>query len=111
MGRWSFFAKDHCREIMLVDFSDAIFMARKNLADADNALFFMCDLKRLPFRDGFADFLFCLGVLHHLPTPCLDEVRALRRAAPKLLIFLYYALANRPWYFGVLVKIVTAVRF
>src|SRR5690606_4214648 len=99
MGRWSAFAKDRCREIVLVDFSDAIFVARKNLGQAKNALFFMCDLKRLPFRDDFADFLFCLGVLHHLPTPCLEEVRALKRAAPKLLIFLYYALDNRPGYF------------
>src|SRR5207248_1736744 len=24
MGRWSFFAKDHCKEVILVDFSDAI---------------------------------------------------------------------------------------
>jgi SAM-dependent methyltransferase len=110
MGRWSFFARNHCREIMLVDFSDAIFMARKNMIDAKNALFFMCDLKRLPFRDSFADFLFCLGVLHHLPTDCLKEVRALRKAAPRLLIFLYYALDNRPWYFPLLLKTVTAVR-
>jgi SAM-dependent methyltransferase len=110
MGRWSYFAKDHCREIILVDFSDAIFMARKNLAQASNALFFKGDLKQLPFREGFADFLFCLGVLHHLPTPCLEEVRRLKRAAPRLLIFLYYALDNRPWYFRALLQGVTAAR-
>jgi hypothetical protein len=41
-------------------------------------------------------------VLHHLPTPALDEVRALARLAPRLLIFLYYALDNRPrvWQFA-----------
>ena len=110
MGRWSFFAKDHCKEIILVDFSNAIFAARKNLTQASNALFFMCDLKRLPFRDNFADFLFCLGVLHHLPTPCLDEVRALKRTAPRLLIFLYYALDNRPWYYRWLLSGVTGLR-
>jgi SAM-dependent methyltransferase len=110
MGRWSYFLKDACRELILVDFSEAIFMARKNLADSSNALFFMCDLKRLPFRENFADFLFCLGVLHHLPTPCLDEVRRLKSAAPRLLIFLYYALDNRPWYFRALLQGVTALR-
>ena len=110
MGRWSYFAKDHSKEIVLVDFSNAIFAARKNLAQASNALFFMCDLKRLPFRDKFADFLFCLGVLHHLPTPCLDEVRALQRTAPRLLIFLYYALDNRPFYFRWLLAGVTGLR-
>lgn len=110
MGRWSYFAKDFCKEIVLVDFSNAIFMARKNLDLASNALFFKCDLKRLPFRNDFADFLFCLGVLHHLPTSCLNEVRALKRYAPRLLIFLYYALDNRPWYFRALLKLVTAIR-
>jgi SAM-dependent methyltransferase len=110
MGRWSYFAKDHCREIVLVDFSDAIFVARKNLAGAHNALFFKCDLKQLPFRDNFADFLFCLGVLHHLPTPCLVEVRRLERTAPRLLIFLYYALDNRPWHFRSMLWVVTGLR-
>lgn len=96
IGRWSYFLTERCRELVLVDFSEAIFVARRNLAHAPNALFFMCDLKALPFRDGCADLLFSLGVLHHLPTNALDEVRALARLAPSLLIFLYYALDNRP---------------
>jgi SAM-dependent methyltransferase len=109
-GRWSYFLQDRCRELVLVDFSDAIFVARRNLSDARNALFFLGDLKRLPFRDDFADFLFCLGVLHHLPTPVLDEVRALKRFSPELLVYLYYALDNRPFYFRWILKAVTGVR-
>jgi len=109
-GRWSYFLKEIAREIVLVDFSDAIFTARKNLSGSDSCLFFMCDLKELPFRDGFADFLFSLGVLHHLPTPCLDEVRNLKRAARSLLIYLYYDLDNRPSYFRSLLKPVTFAR-
>jgi hypothetical protein len=95
---------------LLVDFSDAIFTARRTLAGAGNCLFFMCDLKELPFRDGFADFLFSLGVLHHLPAPCLDEVRNLKRAAGSLLIYLYYDLDNRPSYFKFLLRPVTFAR-
>lgn len=109
-GRWSYFLKDICKEIILVDFSDAIFTARKNLLGTDNCLFFMCDLKGLPFRDDFADLLFCLGVLHHLPTSALDEVRSLKRFAPTLLIYLYYSLDNRPAYFRLILKIVTFLR-
>lgn len=109
-GRWSYFLKDMCKEIVLVDFSDSIFVARKNLASADNCLFFMADLKNLPFRDNFCDFLFCLGVLHHLPTPCLDEVCNLRRFSPTLLIYLYYSLDNRPFYFHLILKMVTCLR-
>lgn len=110
IGRWSYFLKGRCRERVLVDFSDAIFTARRNLDDSSDCLFFMADLKRLPFRDGFSDFLFSLGVLHHLPTPCLEETRRLKRSAPRLLVFLYYALDNRPAYFRRILKAVTAVR-
>jgi SAM-dependent methyltransferase len=109
MGRWSYFLQDKCRELILVDFSDAVFVARRNLANS-NALFFMADIKRLPFKSNFADFIVCLGVLHHLPTNALDEVRELRRYAPTLLVYLYYALDNRPAYFRFLLGAVTYIR-
>jgi SAM-dependent methyltransferase len=110
IGRWSYHLAGQCRELVLVDFSEAIFVARRNLAGAPGTLFFMGDLKQLPFRDGFADFLFSLGVLHHLPTPALDEVRALARLAPTLLIFLYYALDNRPRVWRFALALVTRLR-
>lgn len=110
IGRWSFFLKDVCRELVLVDFSAAIFVARKNLQDCPRALFFMGNLNALPFRPGFADFLFCLGVLHHLPTDALAEVRNLKKYARVVLVYLYYALDNRPAHFRWLLAIVTAVR-
>lgn len=110
IGRWSYFLRNRCREMILVDFSDAIFVARRNLRDSTRALFFMGDLTRLPFRDGFADVLFSLGVLHHLPVSALEQVRRLKRFAPVLLIYLYYALDNRPSYFRLLLGGVTPVR-
>lgn len=110
IGRWSYFLAPSVREVVLVDFSDAIFVARKNLREVPNAIFFMADIKRLPFRDDFADLVYSLGVLHHLPTNALDEVRALRRYAPQLLIYLYYALDNRPWYFRSLLRPVNDAR-
>lgn len=110
IGRWSFFLNDKCRELIMVDFSEAIFVARRNLANTKNTFFFMGDLKKLPFRNDFADFLFCLGVLHHLPTSAIDEVRMLQKYAPKLLIYLYYALDNRPSYYRILLFLVTRLR-
>jgi len=103
-------SKRCCREIILVDFSDSIFIARKNLQGANNCLFFMADLKKLPFASDFCDFLFCLGVLHHLPTPCLEEVLSLKRFAGTLLIYLYYSLDNKPVYFRLILKLVTLLR-
>lgn len=110
IGRWSYFLKNKCRELVLLDFSEAIFVARRNLRAADNAIFFMGDIKRLPFRNDFANFLFCLGVLHHLPTNALDEVRYLKNYAPEMLIYLYYALDNRPLYFRPILIIVSMMR-
>jgi SAM-dependent methyltransferase len=109
-GRWSFFLKDRCRELVLVDFSEAIYVARQNLRGADHCLFFKADVLALPFAADFADFILCLGVLHHLPAPCLDAVKTLRRFAPRQLIFLYYALDNRPTFFRALLRIVTVAR-
>jgi SAM-dependent methyltransferase len=109
-GRWSFFLKDRCRELVLVDFSEAIHVARRNLRGVNHCIFFKGDITCLPFATDFADFILCLGVLHHLPIPCLDAVRSLKKYAPRLLIFLYYALDNRPYYFRALLALVTAVR-
>jgi SAM-dependent methyltransferase len=109
-GRWSHFLAPLCREIVLVDFSEAIFVARENLRAAPNALFFMGDVTQLPFRRNFCDLAFSLGVLHHLPVSALDAVIGLRDAAPRLLVYLYYALDNRPMHFRAMLWWVTLAR-
>ena len=109
IGRWSHFLRDHCRELVLLDFSDAVFVARRNLKGA-NALFFMGDLTKLPFRNDFADLIFCLGVLHHIPVDALTSVRGLKPYAPRLLVYLYYALDNRRTHYRILLKVVTGLR-
>ncbi len=110
IGRWSHFLAGRCKEIVLVDFSEAIFVARRNLAAADNAVFVMADVLDLPFRDDAFDLVVCLGVLHHLPVNALDAVRSLARLARRHLVYLYYALDNRPAYFRGALRAVTAVR-
>ena len=109
-GRWSYYLRKRCRQLILIDFSDAIFVARRNLSDCSNAVFVMGDLSSLPFRNQFADLIICLGVLHHLPTPALAAARGLKPFAPRLLIYVYYALDNRPAYFRPLLAMVTGLR-
>lgn len=109
IGRWSHFLRGQCRELVLLDFSDAVFVARRNLEGA-NALFFMGDLTKLPFRRDFADLIFCLGVLHHIPINALASVRELKPYAPRLLIYLYYSLDNRKAHYRILLSIVTDLR-
>ena len=95
IGRWSYFLKDIVKEIVLIDFSESIFEARKNLSGSDNIIFIMADVLDLPFEDNTFDFIFSLGVLHHIPKPALESVRKLSRLAPEFLVYLYYALDNR----------------
>jgi SAM-dependent methyltransferase len=109
IGRWSFFLQDHAELLVLVDFSDAIFVARENLKEA-NALFFLGDITELPFRKDFADMTICLGVAHHLPTNGLDAIRRFSSYAPRHLVYLYSALDGRPGYFRLLLHIVNVVR-
>ena len=109
-GRWSAKLAPHVGTIALVDFSDAIFVARENLLNAPNAVFFRGDVTNLPFVDDSVDFLFSLGVLHHLDRPCLPVARDLMRLGHRGLFYLYYALDNRPDYYRRLLAVVTASR-
>lgn len=110
IGRWSSFLQPHVNELILIDFSEAVFVARRNLRSADNAIFLMGDIQSLPLRKGFADFVFCLGVLHHLPSNALSEVRNLKNYAPNLLVYLYSALDSRPRHYRALLWLVTLTR-
>jgi SAM-dependent methyltransferase len=110
IGRWSYFLYEKCRELVLIDFSEAIFVARENLRKSDNTVFIMGDLTNLPLRDKFADFLFCIGVLHHLQINALEVARRLKKYSSQILIYLYYSLDNRPWFHRVLLSVVTTIR-
>jgi ubiquinone/menaquinone biosynthesis C-methylase UbiE len=81
--------------------SDALAVAMQNLVGAANTTFHLASVADIPIEDGSLDFAFSLGVLHHIP----DTQSAMREIASKLksgapfLIYLYYALENRPSWF------------
>jgi SAM-dependent methyltransferase len=52
-------------EVVGVDLSLAIEVARENLRAFPNSHFLQADLLRLPFRPGVFDFVYSIGVLHH----------------------------------------------
>lgn len=110
MGRWSVLLADRAREVVLVDYSDAIFVARENLRNRENCVFFLGDITRLPFRDGCSDLAYSLGVMQTLPMPCLDVVRQLGRLTRELVIYAPYALDNRPAHWKAILAGVSAVR-
>ncbi|MBI5210959.1 MAG: methyltransferase domain-containing protein [Elusimicrobia bacterium] len=101
-GRWARFVADKVRRLHLVDPSvEALAVARRNLVEAPNCEFHLAGVDNMPMPDESMDFGYSLGVLHHLK----DPQAGLRACAAKLkpgapfLVYLYYALENRPgWY-------------
>ena len=111
MGRWARqVAKRPVRRLYAVDFSRAIDRAAQTLADQPRAHCIQADVCQLPFRSGAMTFSYCLGVLHHLEDPDAGMRSVARVTDGPLLIYLYYALDNRPRFHRVLLALATAVR-
>jgi ubiquinone/menaquinone biosynthesis C-methylase UbiE len=100
-GRWAKLVAPRVGKLHLIDPSEALEVAKKNLAKADNCEFYRAGVDNIPLEDGSCDFGYCLGVLHHIP----DTEAGLRACAAKLrsgapfLLYLYYRFDNRPFWF------------
>jgi len=68
-GRHAYYASHLGAEMVAVDFSQAVESASRNLQRLPNAHVVQANLYWLPFRPGTFDFIYSLGVLHHLPDP------------------------------------------
>lgn len=112
-GRWARLAARRVSRLTCVDASEeALAVARTNLAASANVTLKAADVGRLPFDDDSFDFGYSLGVLHHVPDTLagLKEcVRTLKPGAP-FLVYLYYALDNRPGWFRLVWRASDAAR-
>lgn len=68
-GRHLYYAREFGSQMIGVDFSDAIYSARRILGGQAGASLVKGDIYHLPFRRESFDFIYCLGALHHLPDP------------------------------------------
>jgi ubiquinone/menaquinone biosynthesis C-methylase UbiE len=101
-GRWARLVAPRVGQLDCVDASEqALAVAARNLSEAKNVSLTHASVGRLPFEAGTFDFGYSLGVLHHVPNTqaAIQEcVRVLKPGAP-FLVYLYYALDNRPAWF------------
>ncbi len=101
-GRWSVLVAPRVGHLHLLDASaEALAVARQNLAPFANTSFHHASVGDIPVADGSLDFAFSLGVLHHVPDTqaAINAVAAKLKPGAPFLIYLYYALDNRPaWY-------------
>src|SRR5215469_13303365 len=112
-GRWAAFVAARVGRLHCIDASErALAIARGNLKSLGNCEFYAASFDDLPLPPDTMDFGYCLGVLHHVPYPeaalraCVSR---LKPGAP-LLVYIYYALDNRPRWFRALWRATNAIR-
>lgn len=106
-GRWSALVAPRVQSLVCADASpDALNVAHQNVR-FDNATFVNCTQESIPYPDGHFDFIFSLGVLHHIPDTAEAIKSLVAKLAPRsrLLLYLYYAFDNRPFWFRWLWKL------
>jgi SAM-dependent methyltransferase len=100
-GRWARWVAPRVKRLSCIDPSDAIDIARSNLAEFENIDFFRASVDEACIPPNSQDFGYALGVFHHVPDTAAairSCVNLLKPGAP-LLVYLYYAFDNRPaWY-------------
>jgi ubiquinone/menaquinone biosynthesis C-methylase UbiE len=112
-GRWSMVVAPRVRHLHLLDPSaEALNVAKENLRGMNNVSYHLQSVAAIPLPPKSLDFAFSLGVLHHMP----DAQAAIAAIAEKLkpnapfLVYLYYALDNRPLWYRLLWRITDLVR-
>ena len=111
-GRWSKYLSKKSKAIEAIDPSDAVFSAAVLLQDEENVRITRASVDNIPFSDDTFDFVFSLGVLHHIP----DTQAAMKQCVKKLksdgyfLVYLYYSLDNRGFLFKSLFHISNLMR-
>ena len=103
-GRWADLVAPRVGTLHCVDPSNAIDVARRNLAAHCNVVFHRCTAAKLAFAPDSMDFGYSLGVLHHVADTegaLRAAVETLKPGAP-LLVYMYYAFDNRPAWFRAL---------
>ena len=109
MGRHARFVAGYAQRLVAVDFSAAIDQAEHNLQDATNIALVRADLQNLPLADESFDFIYSLGVLHHIDDTAGTIRQLVRRLKPggRLRVYLYW---KRGGVVGFLLRLVTLAR-
>lgn len=101
-GRWARLASRRVGTLHCIDPAEAaLAVAKEKLKDQPNAVFHHAGVSAIPLADGSMDFGYSLGVLHHVPDTAAGIkscVAKLKPGAP-MLLYLYYALDGKPWWF------------
>ncbi|MFA4826238.1 MAG: class I SAM-dependent methyltransferase [Methanoregula sp.] len=67
-GSYAYYAASYGAEVIAIDFSDAVSVAQENTKNM-NVQVVRGDITHPPFKENKFDYIFSIGVLHHLPEP------------------------------------------
>ena len=68
-GRHVFFSSKFGAEVIGIDLSEAVDVAFNNTRHLDRVSIIQADIYHLPFKEKTFDYVYSIGVLHHLPKP------------------------------------------
>jgi SAM-dependent methyltransferase len=111
-GRWTKYVSLKAGFVEAIDPSNAVFSAAHLLASNVNTRISRTSVDNIPFPDSSFDFVFSLGVLHHIP----NTEAAMKKCVEKLkqggyfLVYLYYSLDNRGPFFKLLFRLSNITR-
>ena len=111
-GRWASFVAPRVGHLNCIDPSSAIDVAKKILSDCDNITFIRGSVSDNQLQKNSQDFGYSLGVLHHVPDTqkgIKSCVELLKVDAP-LLLYLYYAFDNKPFFYKAIWKVSDIIR-
>lgn len=112
-GRWSIYLSSKFTNVYAMDPSKAIYAAANLTKDIPGIHLIKASAENIPFEDETFDLVISLGVLHHIP----DTQKALNSIVKKVnkggqcLIYLYYALDNRSFFYKMIFYTSSFFRF
>jgi ubiquinone/menaquinone biosynthesis C-methylase UbiE len=98
-GRYGRYISPNVHKLHLVDASKkALAVAKENCKSCDNVVFHHENAYKLPFDTSQLDFAYSLGVFHHMKDTqsAVKEITRIVKPGGPVLLYLYYALDNRP---------------
>jgi SAM-dependent methyltransferase len=100
-GRWAARVAPRVGHLHCIDPSAAIDIAKRTLSAQANVSFHRASVDDQALPLNSQDFGYSLGVLHHIPdtAAAMRSCAAMLKPGAPLLVYLYYALDNRPLYF------------
>ena len=100
-GRWSKFISQRAGFVEAIDPSEAVIPAVKLTQPCGNIRVTRAGYGCIPFEKESFDFVFSLGVVHHLPDTqgAITEAASMVKKNGWLLLYIYYSLDNRSGFY------------